>query len=112
MDRMDTDGREAEPGPDFFIRLYPDHLWLTPLWGVLHRPEQVPKLLVDVGGVGDGLGHFLAKNVPKAGAQAVDGDLDRAFGHAEPGGDVGVGVVALPGDVGRERVEQLALAAV
>jgi len=40
---------------------------------------------------GDGFGDLFAQEMAEAAAGAVDGDFDGGFGHAESGGDVGVG---------------------
>jgi hypothetical protein len=53
--------------------------------------EQVLQLLVNLLGADHRLGDFLPDQVAVSLAQAVDGDFDRAFGHVEARGHLGLG---------------------
>jgi hypothetical protein len=72
----------------------------------LEGVEEVAKLFVDEGGVGDGVGDFFAEELAVAFAEAVGGDLQGAFGGLEAGGEVGVGLLEFAGEGALEGFEE------
>ena len=53
--------------------------------------EEIGDFIVNEGGVGDGLGDFIAEEFAVAAAEAMGGDGEGGFLHVEGGGDLGVG---------------------
>ena len=68
------------------------------------------QLRVHLGAITHGLANLVLDDFTKAAAEAVNGDLDRAFVQAEPGGGLGLGnVLGVAGQPGLERFEMVGL---